>query len=98
MTKCYDIDPITTMTAHERAEAQLGLDMRATRVLRDITMSEGLHGKESEQAQYAWQILGTIVNSYRKVCGDDSFWEAWLDSFSDNDRARLVHSRQFAPD
>lgn len=96
MTKCYDIDPITELTQMERSEVLLALDTRAVRVLRDITLAEGLYGTVSEQAQAGWEALGDIVNAYLKVCGSRDFHEAWLDSHTANERARLVRAMELA--
>lgn len=96
MTKTYDIDPITDLTQAERSEVLLALDTRAVRVLRDITLAEGLHGTMSEQVRAGWEALGDIVNAYLKVSGDPDFHEAWLDSYSVNERARLMRAWELA--
>lgn len=96
MTKTHDNDTLTDLTQMERSEVLLALDTRATRVLRDITLAEGLHGTMSEQAQAGWEALGDLVNAYLKVSGDPDFHEAWLDSYSANERARLLRAQELA--
>lgn len=98
MTKCYDIHPLLTLTDMERSEILLALDSRAGDTLRSVTLAEGLHGVVSEQAQAAWEILGDVVNAYLKVCGDPDFHQAWLDSYSANNRARLVRAWELRQD
>ena len=97
MTK-NDTAHTATLTGMERSEILLALDARAIDTLRSITLAEGLHGTASEQAQAGWGALGDIVNAYLKVCGDHDFHRAWLDSYSTNDRARLVRAQELIQD
>lgn len=82
--------PLTDM---ERSEVLLALDTRAGRVLRDITLAEGQYGADSEHARCGWETLGDVVNAYLKVCADSDFHQAWLDTYSANERARLVRAQ-----
>jgi hypothetical protein len=89
MTKSYDIDLVTELTAAERSEIRMGLDARATTLLRNLTLAEGCQGVDSWAYKNGQEVLGTVVNAYRKVCGTHDAFESWIDSFRESDSLRL---------
>lgn len=89
MTKCYDIDPITELTATERSEIQVGLDGRATRMLRNLALATGRYDPDSDAVKAELRDLGVVVNAYRKVCGGGDAFEGWIGSFNERDGLRL---------